>query len=158
MIYIIRRQKVMLDSDLAALYGVTTKRLNEQVRRNIKRFPADFMFRLTAEEGHSLRSQFATLETGRGKHRKYLPMVFTENGVAMLSGVLNSDRAISVNISIMRTFTNFRQLLASDESLSAKIENIEKGANQLFKIVFKRLDALEAEIPLLPPNRRKIGI
>jgi len=108
MIYVIRDQKVLLDSDLAELYGVTSKRMNEQVKRNIRRFPPDFMFQLTAEEYDSLRSQFATLETGRGKHRKYRPHVFTENGVAMLSSVLTSDRAIDVNISIMRTFAKLR--------------------------------------------------
>ena len=91
MIYIVRDQKVMLDSDLAKLYGVTTKRLNEQVKRNTLRFPSDFMFKLNEVEFLALRSQIATLDIGRGKHRKYLPMVFTENGVAMLSSVLNSD-------------------------------------------------------------------
>ena len=101
-IILIRGQKVLLDSDLAGLYGVSTKRLNEQVRRNRSRFPEDFMFRLTAEEAESLRSQIATLKTGRGQHRKYVPHAFTEQGVAMLSSVLNSERAIEVNIAIMR--------------------------------------------------------
>jgi len=91
----------MLDADLANLYGVPIKRLNEQIRRNIRRFPSDFMIRLTREEYNSLRSQFATLDKGRGEHRKYLPYAFTEQGVAMLSSVLNSDRAVEVNIEIM---------------------------------------------------------
>src|SRR5262249_54347225 len=99
-ILLIREQKVMLGHDLAKLYGVPTKRLNEQVRRNIRRFPADFMFQLTVEEAQSLRSQIATLKPGRGRHRKYAPYAFTEQGVAMLSSVLNSDRAIEVNIAI----------------------------------------------------------
>jgi hypothetical protein len=91
-ILLISGQKVMLDSDLAALYGVSTKRLNEQVRRNLKRFPRDFMYQLSAEEFESLRSHFATLKIGRGKHRKYFPYIFTEQGIAMLSSVLNSER------------------------------------------------------------------
>jgi len=99
-ILLIRGHRVMLDSDLAELYEVTTKRLNEQVRRNIKRFPPDFMFQLSREEFDFLRSQNATLKTARGQHRKYLPYAFTEQGVAMLSGVLNSGRAIDVNVAI----------------------------------------------------------
>ncbi|MBI3311998.1 MAG: ORF6N domain-containing protein [Candidatus Omnitrophica bacterium] len=101
-ILLIRGYKVMLDSDLAELYGVSTKRLNEQVRRNPNRFPPDFMFQLAPEEANSLRSQFATLKAGRGRHRKYLAYVFTEQGIAMLSSVLNSERAIQVNVTIMR--------------------------------------------------------
>ncbi|HLA51624.1 MAG TPA: ORF6N domain-containing protein, partial [Thermodesulfobacteriota bacterium] len=101
-ILLIRGHRVMLDSDLAEIYEVPAKRLNEQVRRNIKRFPPDFMFQLTPEEFTSLRSQNATLKIGRGQHRKYLPYAFTEQGVAMLSGVLNSERAIDVNVAIMR--------------------------------------------------------
>src|SRR5690242_20965810 len=97
-ILILRGHRVILDSELAALYGVSAKRFNEQVRRNRNRFPADFMFQLTAEESRALRSQFATLKSGRGQHRKYLPYAFTEQGVAMLSSVLRSARAIAVNI------------------------------------------------------------
>lgn len=108
-IYLIRGRKVMLDRDLALLYGVPTYRLNEQVKRNNKRFPNDFMFKLNKEEYTVLRSQNAILK--RGAHSKYLPHVFTEQGIAMLSGVLNSDRAIEVNIAIMRTFTKMRELL-----------------------------------------------
>ena len=109
LIKIIRGQQVTLDRDLATLYGVETKRLNEQVKRNIKRFPEDFMFQLTKDE--CLRSQFATLNEGRGQHLKYMPYVFTENGVAMLSSVLHSDTAIEVNIRIMRAFTSMRHFL-----------------------------------------------
>ena len=104
LIKVIRGQQVMLDRDLATLYGVETKRLNEQVKRNIKRFPEDFMFQLTKDE--CLRSQIATLNEGRGQHLKYMPYVFTENGVAMLSSVFRSDTAIEVNIRIMRAFTS----------------------------------------------------
>lgn len=109
-IYLIRGQKVMVDFDLAELYGVTTSRLNEQVTRNRKRFPEDFMFRLTKEESNSLRSHFAISKIGRGG-RRHLPYVFTEQGVAMLSTVLNSEQAIEVNISIMRAFVQLRQIL-----------------------------------------------
>ena len=125
-IFLIRGNKVMLDSDLARLYGVTPKRLNEQVKRNKKRFPSDFMFQLTKEEDESLRSQIATLKNGRGKHRKYLTYVFTEQGVSMLSSVLNSDRVVQVNIQIMRTFTKLRTMLASNEDLKRKLTALEK--------------------------------
>ena len=112
-IYEIRGQRVMLDRDLAELYQVTTGNLNKAVKRNIKRFPSDFMFQLTPDEWESLRFQFGILETGRGKHTKYLPYAFTEQGLAMLSGILNSDTAIQVNINIMRAFVAVRQLIAN---------------------------------------------
>lgn len=127
-IYTIRGQKVMLDSELAALYGVETKVFNQAVRRNLNRFPADdFMFELTKEELDSLRSQFVTLKKGRGSHTKYLPLAFTEMGVAMLSSVLNSPQAISVNIQIIRLFTKLRQIV-SDNSLVVhyRLESIER--------------------------------
>ena len=107
-ILLIRGHKVMLDSDLAELYEVEIKVLNQAIKRNIERFPDDFMFQLTAEEAARLRSQFVTLKLGRGEHRKYLPNAFTEQGVAMLSSVLHSDRAIHVNIEIMRAFVRLR--------------------------------------------------
>ena len=130
----------MLDSDLADLYGVETRYLNKAVQRNIKRLPPDFLFTLTREEyNERLKAQFGNLEKSYGGRRKMLN-VFSENGVAMLSGVLQSDRAIEVNISIMRTFTKLRQLLASDESLAERVQSLEKGADKLFKIVFERLD------------------
>ncbi|MGE3610887.1 MAG: ORF6N domain-containing protein [Bacteriovoracaceae bacterium] len=158
MIYTIRGQKVMLDRDLAALYRVETKRLNEQVKRNIDRFPLDFMFRLTAEEFEVLKSQFATSKPGSGGKQK-LPLVFTENGVAMLSGVLKSKEAIQVNISIMRTFTKLRSFLAMESTLENRMNKLEKGTNHLFKIVFERLDTLEDQVtPKLPGNRKKIGL
>jgi len=113
-IYLIRGQKVMVDEDLAELYGVPTKRLNQQVSRNRKRFPDDFMFRLTKTEAEALRLQFATSKKGRGGRRS-LPYVFTEQGVAMLSSVLNSERAIEVNIMIMRAFVKLRQMLETNE-------------------------------------------
>ena len=126
MIYLIRGQKVMLDSDLAILYGVETRRLNEQVKRNIDRFPPDFMFQLTKEENEYLKSQIATSNPGRGGKQK-LPMVFTENGLAMLSGVLNSKRAIEVNISIMRIFTKLRSFLLLERDLNDRVADLELG-------------------------------
>ncbi len=157
MIYVIRGQKVMLDSNLATLYEVETKSFNRAVRRNIERFPKDFMFQLTTDEYEILRCQIGTLRSEHGRHRKYLPLVFIEQGVAMLSGVLNSPRAVKVNISIMRTFVKIRQILL-EESLLYRMEKLEKGSDKLFKIVFERLDDLEITTPTLPPDRRKIGI
>ena len=113
----------MLDRDLATLYGVETKRLNEQVKRNIKRFPEDFMFQLTKDE--CLRSQIATLNEGRGQHLKYMPYVFTENGVAMLSSVLRSDTAIEVNIRIMRAFTSMRHFLQNNAEVFQRLSTME---------------------------------
>ncbi len=125
-IYLIRGQKVMLDSDLAELYQVPTKRLNEAVKRNLSRFPEDFMFQLNKHEAKiigSLRSQFATLN--RGGHRKYLPYTFTEHGVAMLSSILSSETAIQMNILIIRAFIKMKQVLAANESLTKKVDKIE---------------------------------
>jgi len=136
-IYLIRNQKVILDIDLAGLYGVATKQLKQQVRRNLKRFPEDFMFELTWEETESLRSQFVTLK--RGQHMKYLPYVFTEQGVAMLSSVLNNDLAIEVNIQIMRVFTKLRELLASHKDLARKIEELERKFDGKFEAHDKKI-------------------
>ncbi len=157
MIYVIRGQKVMLDSDLAELYGVETKVLNQSVRRNLDRFPQDFMFQLTPEEYHFLKSQIVTSKNGTGGKQK-LPLVFKENGLAMLSGILNSDRAISVNIAIMRIFTRLRSFLLLEQDLRNEIKDLKKGTSQMFKIVFERLDNLEDTAPSLNPNRKKIGV
>jgi hypothetical protein len=129
-IYLIRGQKVMLDSDLAELYQVPTKAFNQAVRRNAHRFPADFMFQLTDEEAAALRSQIVTLEKGRGRYSKYAPLAFTEHGVAMLSAVLNSDRAVHMSILIVRTFVKLRELLATNTELARKIEHIEASQKQ----------------------------
>ena len=152
-ILLIRGRKVLLDVHLAALYGVTTKRLNEQVRRNRARFPEDFMFQLTAEEVASLRSQFATSNKGRGG-RRYAPYAFTEQGVAMLSTVLNSERAIQVNIEIMRAFVRLRQMLTSNAQLARKVADLEKKYDAQFKVVFDAIRQL-----MTPPEskKRKIG-
>ncbi len=160
MIYVVRGQKVMLDSDLAELYGVETGRLNEQVKRNIERFPDDFMFQLTPEEHVSLRSQFAISKKGKGG-RRYQPLVFTENGVAMLSSILNSPNAIQINISIMRIFVKLRSFLAMETGISERVGKLEKSTNHLFKVVFERLDSLEEEeLPKYehPHDRKRIGL
>jgi hypothetical protein len=157
-IYTIRGHRVMIDSDLALLYGVETKALNRQVLRNALRFPEDFMFKLTSEEHETLRCQIGTSNEGRGG-RRYPPFVFTEAGVAMLSSVLNSDRAALVNVSIMRTFIKLRSFLAIENSLPDKVSKLEQGTNKLFKVVFERLDNLEEQInPKLDPHRRKISL
>jgi len=152
-ILLIRGHKVMLDADLAVLYAVSTKRLNEQVRRNRSRFPGDFMFQLTGEEVRSLRSQFATSKKGRGG-RRYAPLVFTEQGIAMLSTVLNSERAIQVNIEIMRAFVRLREMIATHKDLARKLEALEKKYDAHFKVVF---DAIRELMARPEPNKRKIG-
>lgn len=129
-IHLIRGEKVLLDYDLANLYAVETKILKRAVKRNIKRFPTDFMFELTADEHSSLRCQIGTLK--RGQHSKYLPYAFTEQGVAMLSGILNSERAIQVNIAIMRTFVRIRSLVEGNKELARKINELEKITQERF--------------------------
>jgi ORF6N domain len=141
-IYFIRETKVMLDRDLAELYGVETKVLKQAVRRNIKRFPNDFMLELTKDEFENLRSQFVTSSWGGAR---YLPMAFTEQGVAMLSTVLTSDRAIQVNIQIMRAFTQLRQMLSTHKDLKRKIESMEKKYDQQFQVVFEAIKQLLTE-------------
>jgi len=151
-IFLIRDQKVMLDVHLAELYDVPTKRLKEQVRRNSERFPADFMFELNAKEDHLLRSQFATSKRGRGGSR-YHPFAFTERGVAMLATVLNSKRAILVNIAIMRTFVKLRQLVASHQELSAKLRELERKVgshDSQIRAIFEAIRQL-----VRPPDHQK---
>lgn len=135
-IYEIRGQKVMLDFDLAILYEVATKSLNLAVKRNLKRFPSDFMFQLTKIELDSLRLQNETLKREKWKHFKYLPYAFTEQGLAMLSGILNSDKAIEVNIAIMRAFVFIRKLALSHSELSTKLQEMEKQYNKQFSDIF----------------------
>jgi hypothetical protein len=155
-IFYIRDQKVMLDSDLAELYGVETRRLNEQVARNIDRFPDDFMFRLNDKEFESLMSQFATSK--RGGRRK-LPYVFTEHGVLMLSSVLNSKQAIQVNIQVMRIFTRIRQMFIDNTELRLEIEKIKTkldNQDKNMEVVFRYLDEL-LEKKAEPKPRKRIG-
>jgi hypothetical protein len=155
-IYVIRGVQVMLDSDLAELYGVETRVLNQSVRRNVKRFPDDFMFKLTREENEALKSQIVTSKEGRGGKQKQ-PLVFTENGVAMLSAVLKSDQAIEVNIAIMRVFTKLRSYYALENRIERKVDNLEQNVTQVFKVVFERLDNLE-EVAINQRKRKKIGL
>lgn len=152
-ILLIRGQKVMLDRDLARLYGVETKALNQAVRRNLSRFPADFMSQLTPEEAERLRSQFATSNAGRGG-RRYLPLAFTEQGVAMLSSVLRSKRAVQVNIEIMRAFVKLRELLATHKDLARKLEALERKYDANFKLVF---DAIRQLMTPPAPKTKRIG-
>ena len=155
MIFFVRGHKVMLDFDLASLYGVETKQLKRAVRRNSERFPDDFMFELTKDEYDSLRCQFGTLE--RGAHSKYLPFAFTEQGVAMLSSVLNSRRAIQVNIAIMRTFTKLREIMATHKELKQKIEEMEKKYDGKFQIVFAAIKELLDKFKESEKPKGKIG-
>jgi len=150
-IYLIREHKVMLDSDLAELYQVETFNLNKAVKRNLDRFPQDFMFQLTREEANVLRFQIGMSKpSGRGG-RRYLPYAFTEQGVAMLSSVLNSSRAVQVNIAIMRTFARSRHLLATHKDLAARLEAMEEKYDKQFKVVFDVLRQLTER----PPARKK---
>ncbi|MBC9797024.1 ORF6N domain-containing protein [Sinomicrobium weinanense] len=142
-IYDIRGQKVMLDFDLARLYETETRTLKQAVRRNIDRFPDDFMFELTQEEYNSLRSQVVTLKnTGRGKHSKYLPFAFTEQGVAMLSSVLSSSKAIEINIQIVRAFVFLRQYALSHKDITDKLQELESKYDQQFKDVYEAINYL----------------
>jgi ORF6N domain len=154
-IHLIRGQKVMLDTDLADLYQVPTKALNQAVRRNPDRFPSDFMFQLSEEEASALRSQFVTLEKGRGRYSKYAPSAFTELGVAMLSSVLSSGHAVQMNILIMRAFVRLREAMATNKSLAEKIEKLERTQQQHGSI----LVAVVQDIQKLknPPITRAIG-
>lgn len=153
-IVLLRGQKVILDRDLAVLYGVSTKSLKQAVRRNAERFPGDFMLLLDAKEVMALRSQFVTSKTDLRGGSRYLPMAFTEQGVAMLSGVLKSPRAILINISIMRTFVRLRELLASHADLARKLEELERNYDAQFRVVF---DAIRQLMSPPSPPRRQIG-
>jgi hypothetical protein len=163
-IHIIRGQKVMLDSDIAGLYQVETRTLNQAVRRNLQRFPADFMFRLTAQEAASLRSQTVILEKGRGKHAKYVPLAFTEHGVAMLSSVLRSKRATQMSIAIVRAFITMRELVAANKEMALGIEKLERGQDRtasVIEVLAEDIDRLAGEVEqmktLPPSSKRKIG-
>ena len=150
----IRGHQVMLDADLARLYGVPTFRFNEAVKRNAERFPADFRFQLTQEEWTALTSQFAILKQGRGQHRKYLPYAFTEHGALMAANILQSPQAVAMSIRVIRAFVQFRQLLASHVDLARKLDGLERKYDTQFKVVFDAIRQLMA-----PPRkpRREIG-
>ena len=153
-IHLIRGERVMLDRDLAEMYGVPTKVFNQAVKRHKERFPSDFMFQLTKEEAVSirLRSQFVTLK--RGQHLKYRPHAFTEHGILMLSSVLNSQRAVQVSIEIMRTFVNLRRMLTANVELAGKLKELESKYDRQFKVVF---DAIRRLMSPPPPARKPIG-
>jgi phage regulator Rha-like protein len=153
-IFMIRGHKVMIDKELARLYGVSTKRLNEQVKRNIKRFPEDFMFQLTWNEVKSLRSHFATLK--QGQHIKYRMSAFTEQGVAMLSTVLNSERAIQVNIAIMRAFVKLRRILSTHKELAHKLNELERHIEKHDTEIQAIFEAIRQLMEPLPVKERKI--
>lgn len=154
-IHIIRGQKVMLDSDLAVLYGVETRRLNEAVKRNMERFPETFMFRLTDPEAAAMRSQFATSSK---RNIKYQPLAFTEHGVVMLSAVLNSPRAIEMSILVVEAFVRLREMIAMNKDLAARVEKLEHGqrrTSSILEVLVDEIDGLKALPP--PPPKRKIG-
>lgn len=154
-IILIRGQRVMLDYDLASLYGVESKVLNQAVKRNVERFPDDFMFQLSWEEARLIsRSQIVTLK--QGQHRKFRPHAFTEQGVAMLSSVLNSPRAVQVNIAIMRAFVQLRQMLSSNAGLARKLNTLEKKYDAHFRVVFDAIRGLMKPV-FRKKSRRQIG-
>ena len=161
-IYLVRDKKVMLDFDLSEMYGVETKQLKRQVRRNKERFPNDFMFDLTVKEYKSLRSQIGTLD--RGRHSKYLPMAFTEQGVAMLSSVLNSQTAIKVNIRIIRVFSKMKEMLLTHKDILLKLEQVEKKLqkqdgkmNNLEEDIQMIFEALKKLLTPSQSTRQRIG-
>jgi hypothetical protein len=157
-ILLVRGHKVLLDTDLAMLYGVPTKRFNEQVRRNAERFPRDFMFQLSPEEWDSLRSQFATLKTGRGQHRKYLPHAFTEHGAIMAATVLNSPRATEVSVYVVRAFVRLRELLASNKDLARRLDQLEKKLATHDQAIAGLMNTIrEVMSPPEPAKKRRIG-
>lgn len=158
---------MILDTDLATLYGVTTKRFNEQVRRNIGRFPGDFMFQLTWEESRALWSQIATLEDGsrpqdktlgRGKHRKYRPLAFTEHGAIMAASVLNSERAVKVSVYVVRAFVKLREMLATHKQLSARLDELERKLQGHDRAILALVRAIRQLMsPPEEPRRKPIG-
>ena len=156
-ILILRGQRVILDRELAAIYGATTKRLNEQVKRNRDRFPEDFMFQLTAEEAERSRSQIATLNSGRGQNIKYRPYAFTEHGAIQVANVLNSPRAIAMGVYVVRAFVHLRNLLASNKALAQKLNDLEHKLRNHDEAIAAILSAIRELMNPPPPKRRGIG-
>lgn len=153
-IFLIRGERVMLDRDLASLYGVSTKVFNQAVKRHKDRFPPDFMFQLTIEEAQALRSRSQSVTLKRGQNIKYRPFAFTEHGILMLSSVLNSERAVQVNIEVMRTFVRLRQMLSSNAELAKQLKELERKYDRQFKVVF---DAIRQLMMPPEPKRKQIG-
>lgn len=156
-IHVIRGQKVMLDSDLAEVYGVPTKALVQATKRNRDRFPEDFMFQLTAEESESLRSQIVTLKIGRGQHRKYLPYVFTEHGAVMLASVLNSPQAVEASIFVVRAFIRMREMLGAHKELAAKIAELDRRVGQHDESIRNLITAIRQLMAPPPVKSKRIG-
>jgi len=156
-ILVLRGQRVILDRDLAAIYGVTTKRLNEQVKRNAERFPEDFMFQLTPEEAELSRSQFATLKPGRGQNIKYRPYAFTEHGAIQAANVLSSPRASEMGVFVVRAFVKLRQMLASNKELAQKVDELERKLQTHDRAIVDILKAIRQLMNPAPPARRQIG-
>jgi hypothetical protein len=160
-IVVLRGRRVILDSELATLYGVTVSRLNEQVKRNAGRFPEDFAFVLTREEHDSLRSQIAILKPGRGGHRKYLPTAFTEHGAVMAASVLNSPKAVEMSVEVVRAFVRLRQILASNRQLAARVDDLERKMNQSnathSKNIVTLFDAVRSLMVVPEKPKRQIG-
>ena len=156
-ILVIRGHRVMLDSDLATLYGVETRVLIQAVKRNSARFPADFMFALTAEEWAGLRSQSVILKTGRGQHRKYLPYVFTEHGALMLASVLNSERAVQMSVLVTRAFVRLREFLATNKELAAQLRKLERRLDLTDEAVAELYGLIKKLTTPAASSKRKIG-
>lgn len=160
-IVVLRRQRVLLDSDLAELYGVPTKALNQAVRRNQRRFPRGFLLRVSAREWEALRSQFVTLESGRGRYRKYLPLAFTEHGAIMAATVLNSNRAVDMSVYVVRAFIKLRQVLASNADLARKLALLQESVSALDARTRSQFDevhrAIRALVTLPVQKQRPIG-
>ncbi|MCX6274834.1 MAG: ORF6N domain-containing protein [Bacteroidetes bacterium] len=156
-IYLIRNHKVMIDTDLAMMYGVTVKRLNEQVRRNITRFPKDFIFQLTKSEYDFQRSQIATFEKGKGRYRKYLPYAFTEHGAVMLASVLNSRIAVEASIQVVRAFVKLREVLSTHKELATKFQLLENKFDKHDDEIQALFEAIRQLMETPNPPRRKIG-
>jgi aromatic ring-opening dioxygenase LigB subunit len=160
-IIVLRERRVILDAELAILYGVTVSVFNQAVKRNMKRFPADFAFQLTREEYESLRSQIVILKAGRGAHRKYLPYVFTEHGAVMAASVLNSPRAVKMSVEVVRAFVRLRQILASNRQLAARVDNLKRKMTQSNAAHSKNIgtlfDAVRSLMTAPAKPKRQIG-
>ena len=156
-ILIVRGKPVLLDADLAAFYGVTTKRFNEQVKRNLARFPEDFMFQLNAMESAALRSQFATLKVGRGQHRKYPPYAFTEHGSIQAATILNSPRATEVSVHVVRAFIELRKLVAGNKELASKMKRLERKVDSHDQAITGLNDSMRELLAPPEPKKRPIG-
>ena len=160
-IIVLRGRRVILDSELATLYGVTVSVFNQAVKRNMERFPADFAFQLTREEYESLRSQIVILKAGRGAHRKYLPYVFTEHGAVMAASVLNSPKAVEMSVEVVRAFVRLRQILAANRQLAARVDDLERKMNQSNAAHSKNIgtlfDAVRSLMTAPEKPKRQIG-